>query len=86
MAVVDAAALLQHVLCLLCLGGVGGAVGVDVGADVGEEVLTVARLGDRGAEAFELALVVLEHVAVTREVVLLEGGGGQGGFRVEEAA
>jgi hypothetical protein len=74
-AVVDAAALLQHVLGL-GFSGVGAAVGVDVGAHVGEEVLAVAGLGDAGLEAFELAFVVEEHFAVAGEVVLLEGGGG----------
>jgi hypothetical protein len=48
-------------------------------------VLAVAGLGDRGSEAFELTLVVEEDFAVAGEVVLFEGRGCQGGFRVEEA-
>lgn len=84
MTVVDAPSLVEHVFRL---GGFGvrGAVGVDVGADVGEQVRSVAGVGDGGAEAGELAAVVEEDLAVAGEVVLFEGGGGEGGFGVEEA-
>lgn len=58
---------------------------MDVGADVGEEVGAVAGLGDGGGEAGEFAAVVGEDFAVAGEVVLFQGGGGEGCFGVEEA-
>ncbi len=85
MTIVNPPPFLQHVLGL-CFGGVRGAVGVDVGADVGEEVLAVTGLGDGRLEALELALMVEQDFAVAGEVVLLERGGCEGGFGVEEAS
>jgi len=60
-------------------------VGGDVRAHVGEEVGAVAGGAEGGAEPGELALVVGEDFAVAGEVVLFQGGGGEGGFGVEEA-
>jgi hypothetical protein len=83
-AVVDAAALVGHVVGL---GGlrVRGAVLVDVGAHVGEQVGAVARLLEVGAEAGEVALVVAQLVAQERDVLRLDGRGGEGLVRVEQA-
>lgn len=78
------AALLQHVLGLGILGIVG-AVLVDVGAHVGEQVGPVARVLQGGPQARQVALVGGELLAQQRQVVLLQGGGGESGFRVEEA-
>lgn len=84
MALIDAPPLLEHVL-RLCGTGVRGAVVIDVGADVGEKVSAIARLGDSRGEALQLAAVVLQDFAVAGEVVLFQGGRGQGCFGVEEA-
>lgn len=84
MAFVNPTPLLKHVICF-CLTRVRVAVGIDIGADVGEEVSAVAGLGDGGFETLEFATVVVEDFAVTGEVVLFEGGGGEGCFGVEEA-
>jgi hypothetical protein len=71
-AVVDAAALLQHVVGLGRLGRVGAAVGVDVGAHVREQVLALPRFRDGAPQPLQLALVLLEYLAVPREVVLFQ--------------
>ena len=60
-------------------------VGVDVGADVGEEVGAVAGGGDMSVVAGVFGGMFAEEVTVAGEVVLFQGGGGEGGFGVEEA-
>lgn len=84
MAIVDTVPLLQHVLGL-GRRRVRGTVLVDVAADVGEEVCAVTGGGEGGAEPGEVALVGGKLVAEKGEVVLFQGGGGEGCFGVEEA-
>ena len=83
MAVVDAPPLVEHVVGL---GGlrVRAAVGGYVGPDSRQQVGAVAGGGDGGAQPGELAPVVEQDLAVAREVVLLEGGGGEVGGGGEE--
>lgn len=84
MAFVDPTPLFKHVIRFR-LTWIRVAVGIDIGADVGEEVSAVAGFRDGRFETLELATVVVEDFAVTGEVVLFEGGGGEGCFGVEEA-
>lgn len=83
MAVLDAAALAEHVVGLGARRG--RVVCVDVGAHVGEEVGALARGLQRRFEGGEFAAVGLQDFAVPREVVLFEGRGGEGRFGVEKA-
>ena len=78
--------LVQHIIRLCVDGVLGGvAVGVDVVANGAEEVHAGAGVSEGGAEAGEFAAVVEEDLAVSGEIVLFEGGGGECGFGVEEA-
>ena len=83
MAVVYSSPLIEHVLCL-CVARVRGPVGIDVGANVGEEICAITRVGDVGAEAGEFPPVIEEDFAVTGEVVLFQGGGGEGRVGVKK--
>lgn len=86
MTALDPPPLVQHVIRFRVYGVlVPGAVGADVAADGAEEVCAGTGVGEGGAEAGELAAVVEEDFAVAGEVCLFEGGGGEGGFGVEEA-
>lgn len=82
-AVVDAVALVEHVLGLGGLGVVG-AVLVNVGADIGQEVGAVACLAERRAQPRQVPLVRGELVAEEGEVVLLESRRREGCLGVEE--
>lgn len=84
MTVVDAVALGEHVFGLSGFGVVGSVL-VNVGADIGEKVGAVAGLGDCVADAHKVALVFGKLLAEEGEVVLLQSGGGEGRFGVEEA-
>ncbi len=84
MASVNARALIEHVV-RFCGFGVRGSIGIDIGADVGKEVRTLAGFGNGGAKAGEGVAVLEEGFVVAGQVVLLQGGGGQEGFAVEEA-
>lgn len=79
MAVVDAVALVEHVLGLGGLGVVG-AVLVNVGAHVGQEVGAVARLLQVGPQPRQVLFVRGQLLAQQRQVVLLERRRGQGCF------
>lgn len=70
-AVVDAIALVKHVLCL---GGfrVAGAVLVDVVADIGQQVCPVAGGLEGRAQPRQVSLMRRELFAEQRKVVLLE--------------
>ena len=83
MAPIDPIPLIEHVI-RFGVGRVGGAVGGDVGADGGEEIGALAGVGDGGFEADEFVAVVEEDFAVAGQVVGFEGGGREGGVRVEE--
>ena len=87
MTVIDTPPLVEHVV------GFGGlrvraTVGGDVGADGRQQVSAVTDGGDGGANAGELTPVVEQDLAVAREIVLLEGRGGEigrGGEKEGEA-
>ena len=84
MAVVDAVALVEHVVGLGRLRIVG-AVLVNVGAYVGQEVRSVASLLEGAAQADKVTLVGGKLLAQEGEIVLLEGRGCEGGFRVKQS-
>lgn len=80
--VVDAAALLQHVLGLGVFGMLR-AVGVDVGAHVGEQVGAVPGRGDLGAQPRQLGAVLRQDFAMAGQVCGFQGRGLR--FRVQQA-
>lgn len=84
MALIDPTPFLEHVV-RFSLARVRSPVGVDIGTHVGKQVSSIACLADRRCYAFQLTPVVLQDLAMPREVVLLQGGCCQGGFGVEEA-
>lgn len=83
-AVVNAVALLEHIVGL---GGLGVvlAVFINVGADVGQEVGAVAGLLEGRLQSRKIPLMARELLAEEGEVVLFKGRRGEGGFGVEEA-
>lgn len=83
-AVLYSPSLLQHIVGL---GRAGDrcVVSVDIGADIGKQIGAVARLGDSGGQSLELPAVVGQDFAVAGEVILFEGGGGEGSLGIEEA-
>lgn len=92
-AVVDAAALAQHVLGLGCLARQpttlspvsACTVRVDVVADVRHQVDAVARMVELHLEAAQVAAVLLVLLAQQRQVILLDGRGCEVGVGVEDA-
>jgi hypothetical protein len=85
MAVIDAIALVQHIFGL-CGFGVVGVILVNVGPHICEEVGAIASLLEIGAKASKIPLMGRELLTEEGQVVLFQGGGGESGFGIEEAA